>query len=114
MLYLYISKNLLILFATRVHMHLFAPLVTCVLLKWNQTLKNPIFFAPKYSNTTFLPNFVNRLLTQVLEVANMKDSIRKLASVPTFSDFRLTLLDWFYKPGGLCFLSGDHRGLTGK
>lgn len=37
MLYLYISKNLLVFFATYVRMHLFAPLTTFVLLKQNET-----------------------------------------------------------------------------
>ena len=46
---LYVIENLLIYFATYVHMHLVAPLATCVLPKQDQTQEN---------NSKFSQNFV--------------------------------------------------------
>lgn len=89
---LYIDKNLLVLYAIfDMHLHLFAPLTTCVLLnniKFKKELKVfSKFFALGKSKMTPLPSFIFRLLTQVFEVTNMGDSIFKLELFSIFGDF---------------------------
>ena len=80
MLDLYKIKNPLIFFATYVHIHLFAPLTSCT----PQIESN---ICAKIEQKNFLPQFIFRLLTQVLKVAILWGPIKKFELVPTFSDF---------------------------
>ena len=94
MFYFYISMNLLILFASYVHVHLFAPLIICVLPTKNQTEEKDFFsqfWCPKIELNNLPPWFIHRSLSQVLDVAHMGASFTKLELALVLVTIRLTI-----------------------